>query len=104
MVKIIVLNHPGQICNDYAPVLDCHTAHIACKVNEILEKVGLKVQFFDFLFLELISHCILSGRNKARKNRVHQAYGCWPRFQRNSLQSQNDNQHGQVEEILRRNR
>ena len=47
MVKIIVLNHPGQICNDYAPVLDCHTAHIACKVNEILEKVGLKVQFFD---------------------------------------------------------
>jgi len=32
-------NHPGQICNGYSPVLDCHTAHIACKFNEIKEKV-----------------------------------------------------------------
>merc|ERR1712033_67167 len=35
----IVLNHPGQICNGYSPVLDCHTAHIACKFYEIKEKV-----------------------------------------------------------------
>merc|ERR1711899_472016 len=33
------LNHPGQICNGYSPVLDCHTAHIACKFQEIQEKV-----------------------------------------------------------------
>merc|ERR1712111_290619 len=38
--QVIVLNHPGQICNGYSPVLDCHTAHIACKFNEIKEKVG----------------------------------------------------------------
>ena len=38
--QVIVLNHPGQICNGYSPVLDCHTAHIACKFNEIKEKVN----------------------------------------------------------------
>lgn len=35
---MIVLNHPGQISNGYTPVLDCHTAHIACKFAEIKEK------------------------------------------------------------------
>ena len=39
--QVIVLNHPGQICNGYSPVLDCHTAHIACKFNEIKEKVRI---------------------------------------------------------------
>jgi len=37
--QVIVLNHPGEIRNGYTPVLDCHTAHIACKFNEIKEKV-----------------------------------------------------------------
>jgi len=36
--QVIVLNHPGQISNGYCPVLDCHTAHIACKFQEIKEK------------------------------------------------------------------
>jgi len=36
--QVIVLNHPGEIRNGYAPVLDCHTAHIACKFQEIKEK------------------------------------------------------------------
>ena len=33
------MNHPGQIHNGYSPVLDCHTAHIACKFNEIKQKL-----------------------------------------------------------------
>lgn len=37
--QVIVLNHPGQIGQGYAPVLDCHTAHIACKFSELKEKI-----------------------------------------------------------------
>lgn len=37
--QVIILNHPGQIQAGYAPVIDCHTAHIACKFRELLEKI-----------------------------------------------------------------
>ena len=47
-LQVIVLNHPGQIQQGYAPVLDCHTAHIACKFSELVEKIdrrsGKKVE------------------------------------------------------------
>jgi len=37
--QVIVMEHPGQIANGYTPVLDCHTAHIACKFKELTEKL-----------------------------------------------------------------
>jgi len=37
--QVIILNHPGQIAAGYTPVLDCHTAHIACKFAELKEKI-----------------------------------------------------------------
>jgi elongation factor 1-alpha len=39
LAQVIVLNHPGQIQKGYAPVLDCHTAHIACKFDELESKI-----------------------------------------------------------------
>jgi len=37
--QVIVLNHPGEIHAGYQPVLDCHTAHVACKFAELQEKI-----------------------------------------------------------------
>jgi len=37
--QVIILNHPGEIRKGYSPVLDCHTAHIACKFEEMVEKI-----------------------------------------------------------------
>jgi len=37
--QVIILNHPGEIHAGYAPVLDCHTAHIACKFTTLLQKI-----------------------------------------------------------------
>lgn len=37
--QVIILNHPGQISAGYSPVIDCHTAHIACKFAELKEKI-----------------------------------------------------------------
>lgn len=37
--QVVVLNHPGEIHAGYSPVTDCHTAHVACKFAELLEKM-----------------------------------------------------------------
>ena len=46
--QVIVMNHPGEIKSGYSPVLDCHTAHIACKFEKLLTKLdkrtGKKVE------------------------------------------------------------
>lgn len=39
IAQVIVLNHPGQISVGYTPVVDCHTAHIACKFVELIAKI-----------------------------------------------------------------
>jgi elongation factor 1-alpha len=39
LAQVIILNHPNQICAGYTPVLDCHTAHIACKFNDLKQKI-----------------------------------------------------------------
>lgn len=67
--QVIVLNHPGQIQNGYSPVLDCHTAHIACKFNEIKEKCDRRsgkkledspksVKSGDVAIVELVCLCL----------------------------------------------
>jgi len=37
--QVIVMNHPGGIQPGYSPVLDCHTAHVACKFDKLLTKI-----------------------------------------------------------------
>ncbi|KAK7236824.1 translation elongation factor [Aureococcus anophagefferens] len=37
--QVIIMNHPGQISAGYSPVLDCHTAHAACKFQELNQKM-----------------------------------------------------------------
>jgi len=37
--QVIILDHPNKIMAGYTPVLDCHTAHIACKFNKLLSLI-----------------------------------------------------------------
>lgn len=37
--QVIVLNHPNKIQAGYTPVCDCHTSHIACKFDTLIEKI-----------------------------------------------------------------
>jgi len=38
--QVIVLDHPNRIMAGYTPVVDCHTAHIACRFNQLLQRVN----------------------------------------------------------------
>ena len=33
------MNHPGEIHAGYSPVMDCHTAHVACTFQELRKKI-----------------------------------------------------------------
>jgi len=60
--QVIIMNHPGQISNGYSPVLDCHTAHVACKFAHIKEKMDRrsgKVLEQDPKFIKTGDACIV---------------------------------------------
>lgn len=40
--QVMILNHPGKIYSGYTPVIDCHTAHIACCFTELKQKIDRK--------------------------------------------------------------
>ena len=35
---VIIMAHPGHSRKGDTPILDCHTSHIACKVDKLLQK------------------------------------------------------------------
>jgi len=39
LAQLVVLAHPGRIARGYCPVLDVHTAHVPCRVEDILRTV-----------------------------------------------------------------
>ncbi|KAJ6442283.1 translation elongation factor EF-1 alpha [Purpureocillium lavendulum] len=42
IAEMIILNHPDQIKAGYTPTLDCHTAHVACKFDQLMEKIDAR--------------------------------------------------------------
>jgi len=38
--QVIVLDHPNRIMPGYTPVLDCHTAHIACRFHRLISLIN----------------------------------------------------------------
>jgi len=55
--QVIVLNHPGEIHAGYQPVLDCHTAHVACKFEALEQKIDRR----SGKTLEENPKCVKSG-------------------------------------------
>lgn len=42
VADLIIMNHPGKIVRGYTPVVDIHTAHVACMFEELLAKIDRK--------------------------------------------------------------
>eukprot|EP00762_Andalucia_godoyi_P005143 ANDGO_03920.mRNA.1 Elongation factor 1-alpha len=42
VAQVIILNHPGTISAGYTPVVDCHTAHIACAFQRLVARIERK--------------------------------------------------------------
>lgn len=39
IAQVVIVNHPGGIHAGYTPVLDCHSAHVPCRFEELISKV-----------------------------------------------------------------
>jgi len=39
IAQIVVVDHPTEIKRGYSPIIDCHSAHVACRFEEILTKM-----------------------------------------------------------------
>ncbi|KAJ5073147.1 elongation factor 1-alpha 1 [Anaeramoeba ignava] len=39
VAQVVILKHPGEIRQGYCPVLDCHTTHVACKFDKLINKM-----------------------------------------------------------------
>ena len=37
--QMVISNHPGKIHAGYQPVFDCHTAHIACRFDKLIQRI-----------------------------------------------------------------
>lgn len=55
--QIIVMNHPGKITKGYCPIIDCHTAHVACKFVDIRDRMDRRTG----KILEANPECIKNG-------------------------------------------
>jgi elongation factor 1-alpha len=69
--QVIVLNHPGV---GYAPILDCHTTHVACKWTELNGKNDRRSE----KMIERSPKFLKSGGD--RQARSEQAYGMLVRY------------------------
>lgn len=56
--QVIVLDHPNRIMAGYTPVVDCHTAHVACRFNKLLRLVNKR----NGEVVEESPKCIKSGQ------------------------------------------
>jgi len=73
--QVIVLNHPGEIHAGYTPVLDCHTAHVACKFERLEQKIDRR----SGKALEEDPKCVKSG-DSALVNMIPQKPMCVETF------------------------
>ena len=67
--QVIIIAHPGQIWKGYTPVLDCHTSHIACKFDNLLQKLnrltGIELEAEAGFIMNGDSALVLSSQRSA---------------------------------------
>ncbi len=59
--QLMIMNHPGKIYSGYTPVIDCHTAHVACCITRIKQKIDRRtgeVKEVDPAYVETGDACL----------------------------------------------